>query len=157
MGLIDERVMDGLTVLAIDWARTQEKFILTHGSALTAGAMDDARQLGVREPERVRVLVVDKIPLPSTPELAEASRRANIITDASRGVAIGHGVMIRADRWGDRELMAHQLVHVAQCERSGGLEAFVMEYVLDRRTCNDFTVGSLEEEARESAHRLCGS
>jgi hypothetical protein len=109
----------------------------------------------VQEPERVRVLVVDRIPLPANEELAEASRLSGIITDASGGVAIGFGIMIRADHWGDRELLLHQLVHVAQCERAGGLQRFVAEYLSDRQTAPGFTVGTIEEEARRTAREIC--
>ena len=104
-----------------------------------------------------KVLIVDRIPMPENEELAETARRRHIITDASRGVTIGHGIIIRADSWGDRELMLHQLVHVAQCERSGGLEAFVQQYLCDRQTCATFTVGSLEEEARGIAREICAT
>ncbi len=105
----------------------------------------------------MRVLPVDRMPLPGNLELAEAARRAQIITDASAAVTLGHGIMIRADRWRDRELMLHQLVHVAQCERCGGLEAFVEQYLTDRSTCADFTVGSLEDEARNLARQICAA
>jgi hypothetical protein len=53
--------------------------------------------------------------------------------------------------------MLHQLVHVAQCERSGGLETFVQQYLCDRQTCATFTVGSLEEEARGIAREICAT
>jgi hypothetical protein len=103
------------------------------------------------------VLVVDRIPLPQNEELANAARCTHIITDASRGVTIGHGIIIRADAWGDRELLLHQFVHVAQCERSGGLEPFVREYLCDRQSCAKFTIGSLEDEARGRARELCAA
>ena len=99
--------------------------------------------------------MVDRIPLPDNEELAQAARCTHIITDVSRGVAIGHGIIIRADCWGDRELILHQLVHVAQCERTGGLEPFVRQYLCERRTCAKFTLGSLEEEARRIAREIC--
>jgi hypothetical protein len=101
------------------------------------------------------VLVVDRIWLPDDAELAEAARRGQIITEASRGVVVGHGIIIRADCWQDRELLMHQLVHVAQCERNGGLESFVEKYLSDRRTCSDFSVGSFEDEARGLAREIC--
>jgi hypothetical protein len=47
------------------------------------------------------------------------------------------------------------MVHVAQCERSGSLESFVMEYISDRRMSPHFSVGSLEDEARGLARELC--
>jgi hypothetical protein len=109
----------------------------------------------VKDTGRVRVLVVDRIPLPEDNELANAARQAQIITDASRGVAIGHGIIIRADSWQNRELLLHQFVHIAQCERSGGLKSFVSEYLVDRRGSRDFSLGSLEDEARSFAREIC--
>jgi hypothetical protein len=103
------------------------------------------------------MLVVDRMPLPDDEELADAAQRAQIITDACRGVAIGHGVIIRADSWQNRELLVHQLVHVAQSERSGGLESFVGEYLRDRRSSPSFGVGSLEDEARGLARKICSA
>jgi hypothetical protein len=153
--MIDQNTFDRLSPLACEWAKAQETFILQQGVPLTAAQTADARRAGVGDPARIRVLVVDRIPLPETKELADAARQAQIITDASRGVAIGYGIIIRADSWKNRELLLHQLVHVAQCERSGGLDSFVMEYLIDRRSSRDFSLGSLEDEARSLAREIC--
>jgi hypothetical protein len=153
--MIEQKTFDRLAPLAFAWAARQEAYILQHGVPLNSAQTADARRAGVRDPGRVRVLVVDRIPLPDETELADAARHAQIITDSSRGVAIGHGIIIRADSWRNRELLLHQLVHVAQCERSGSLESFVAEYLTDRRNSKNFSVGSLEEEARSFAHELC--
>ncbi|HKP02988.1 MAG TPA: hypothetical protein VJU77_06430 [Chthoniobacterales bacterium] len=155
--MIDQEKFDRLMPLACQWAKAQETYVLKHGLPLTARQMADARLAGVQDSSRVRVLVVDRISLPEDEELAETARRAQIITDASRAVAIGHGIIIRADSWQNRELLLHQLVHVAQCERSGGLNSFVEEYLSDRRTCPDFSVGSLEDEARGLAREICAA
>ena len=155
--MIDQKTFEDLLPLACQWAKAQEEFILARGTALTPRQAEDARRVGVQDYDRVKVLVVDRIPLPENPELAEAAKRTHIITDASRGVAIGHGIIIRADCWGDRELLLHQLVHVAQCERSGGLEPFVQQYLGDRHTCANFTIGSLEDEARGLAREICAA
>ena len=155
--MIDQEKFEHLVSLACQWAKAQEAYVLKYGIPLSAGQTADAQRVGVQDCSRVRVLVVDRIPLPEDGELAEAARRAQIITDASRGVAIGHGIIIRADSWQNRELFLHQLVHVAQCERSGGLQSFVEEYLSDRRTCPDFSVGSLENEARGLAREICAA
>src|SRR5437588_9889147 len=144
--MIDQEKFDRLAPLACQWAKGQEAFILKHGAPLTAGQIADAKRVGVQDWARVRVLVVDRIPLPDDEELADAAQRAQIITSACRGVAIGHGIIIRADSGQNRELVLHQLVHVAQCERSGGIESFLVEYLCDRRTCRGFIVGSLQDE-----------
>ena len=145
-----------LVALAREWALEQEAYKLrssVHHSAV--GKSRDAKRVGVKNTAKVRVLAVDRIPMPENAQLAEAARRAQIITENTPAVTIGHGIMIRADRWHDRELLLHQLVHVAQCERSGGLHSFVEEYLTNRSTCADFTVGSLEDEARNLAREIC--
>lgn len=153
--MIDQEKFERLAPLAYQWAKNQEAYILKHGTPLAPDQLADAGRAGVQDPARVRVLVVDRIPLPDDHELANAARRAQIITDASRGVAIGYGIIIRVDSWQNRELLVHQLVHVAQCERSGNLESFVGEYLADRRSSRDFSVGSLEDEARGLAREIC--
>ena len=117
--------------------------------------MADARRAGVQDYDRIRVLVVDRIPLPESGELAEAARRTRIITPDTRCVGVGHAIMIRAEAWGDRELLLHNLVHIAQCERSGGLEQWVRQYLFDRQNSAAFTAGALEEEARRMAREIC--
>jgi hypothetical protein len=153
--MIDQKDFDRLASLACQWAKKQEASILEHGVPLTADQTADARRAGVKNPAKVRILVVDRIPLPGDKELANAARGAQIITESSRAVAIGHGIIIRADSWRNRELLLHQLVHVAQCERSGDLQSFVGEYLRDRRTSRDFSLGSLEDEARNRAREIC--
>ena len=155
--MIDQETFQYLAPLAYQWAKAQEEFILSRGASLGRRLTADARRVGVQDSSRVKVLVVDRIPLPDHKELAEAARRTDIITDDSRGVTIGHGIIIRADCWGDRELILHQLVHVAQCERSGGLEPYLQEYLCDRNTCAKFTIGSFEDEARRIAREICAA
>ena len=155
--MIDQEKFERLAPLAYQWAKQQEAYVLQHGARLAANQLADAGRAGVQDPDRVRVLVVDRIPLPDDAELAEAARGAQIITEASRGVAIGYGIIIRADSWQNRELLLHQLVHVAQCERSGSLESFVGEYLGDRRSSPDFSFGPLEDEARGLAREICAA
>ena len=151
----EQEAVKRLAPIARQWALEQEAFILKIGAPLTAQQVADAERVGVQATARVRVLPVDRIPMPAHEELAHAARRAQIITDASPAVTIGHGIMVRVDRWKDRELLLHQLVHVAQCERCGSLESFVEQYLTDRSTCADFTVGTLEDEARSVARDIC--
>jgi len=155
--VIDQETFENLLPLAYQWAQAQEEFVLAHGVPLSPQHVADARLAGVRDCERIRVLIVDRIPLPESGELAEAARRARIITEDTRCVGFGHAIMIRAEAWGDRELLLHNLVHVAQCERSGGLEQWIRHYLLDRQTSASFTLGSLEEEARRMAREICAA
>jgi hypothetical protein len=155
--VIDQQTFDRLLPVASQWARAQEQYILARGMPLDPRYAADAQRVGVRDSARVRLLVVDRMPLPQDPELATAARRTQIITNSCRGATLGHGIVIRADAWGDRELVLHQLVHVAQCEQSGGLEAFVHRYLSDRHESEEFSVGALEEEARRVARDICAA
>src|SRR3954469_11306016 len=120
--MIDENTFERLLNHACEWTVAQEEFALEHGIPLTGRGLDDARLAGVQDCDRVRVLVVDRIPLPDFPDLAAAAKSSGIITHDTKCVGFGYAVIIRADAWGDRELLVHNLVHVAQCERSGGLQ-----------------------------------
>ena len=154
--MIDQEGFQRLLLLAYQWAKTREEFILKQGAPLGPRQIADAHHVGVQDSSRVRLLVVDRIPFPANEELAKAARRSQILTAASRGMAIGHGIIIRADCWQNRELLLHQLVHVAQCERSGGLELFIQEYLYDRRDAS-FSAGALEGEARRLAREICAA
>jgi len=153
--MVDQQTFEHLLPLAYEWCKATEEFVLTHGAPLGRRHLADAKLAGVEDCARIRLMVVDRIPLPDHPELADATRRAQIITEETRCIGFGHALIVRADAWADRELLVHNLVHIAQCERSGGLRAWVYRYLGNRRNCAEFTVGSLEEEARRTARDIC--
>lgn len=155
--MIDRQKFEHLLPLAVKWAKAQEEFVLKHGNPLSARYMADAQLAGVQKPARVRVLAVDRISLPDHPQLAEASKRIGIITEDTRCMGFGYALIIRVDAWNDRELILHNLVHIAQCERSGGLAHWCREYLGDRMSCPKFTIGLLEEEARRFAREICAA
>ena len=155
MPVVDPETFEDLLPLAYAWTKKMEEFVLGHGNPLGTTQGWDAQLAGVQDPARIRVLVVDRIPLPEDSRLAEAARRIRIITEETRCMGFGYALIVRGDAWNDRELILHNLVHIAQCERSGGLENWVRQYLGDRTNCPNFTVGALEEEARRVAHEIC--
>jgi hypothetical protein len=155
--VIDRQKFEHLLPLAVKWAKAQEQFVLKHGNLLSARHLADAKLAGVQEPARIRVLAVDRISLPDNPQLAEASKRIGIVTEDTRCMGFGYALIIRVDAWNDRELILHNLVHIAQCEQSGGLAQWCHEYLGDRTSCPKFTIGSLEEEARRFAREICAA
>lgn len=152
---VDEGTFERLLPVAYQWAKTQEEIILAYGQCLSARQSSDAFQVGVKDWQRTRLLIVDRIPLPDHTELSELAVRTQVLTPTSRAFTLGHGIFIRADSWGDRELLVHNFVHVAQCERAGGLEQWLRQYLTDRRTCTEFTLGMYESEARSLAREIC--
>ena len=141
--------------LACEWAEEQQDFILQNGTALSEQEMNDAGLAGVGCPDQVRLLEVAQIPWPADPALESAGREAGFITDDTEGLALGYGIFLRSYSGRTRRLVAHELVHVAQCERLGGVEQFLRRYLME---CVNFGYSDapMEEEAVERAGRICG-
>jgi hypothetical protein len=153
--MFSEHEKTTLRPLACAWAEQQEAEVLKFGAQLNETQVDLAKRAGIREIDRVRALAVPSMPLPQEEPLRSAAERINLLSRTCRGIAIGYGIMLRADSWADQELLAHQLVHVAQYEREGGVAPFLTKY-FEERLSGFGTAGSLELEARERARQLAG-
>lgn len=156
MNLVTPQQFEALLPLAVAWAAEQENMILRSGVPLTESQLADARQLGVRFPERVRLLQVSEIPMPVHPVLAAAAAMTNLISPFTAGMTLGHGIFIRDDCWGQRLLVAHELVHTSQYERLGGLEGFLRPYLMECLTPPGYPHGRMEQEADVLSKKLCG-
>jgi len=147
-------LLDDLLPLACEWAEQQQEHILKTGTALIESQLDDARLVPVSSPEKVRLLKVDQIPWPENPMLLSIGQQAGFFTDDTEGLAVGYGIFIKANRWQDRRLIVHELAHVSQYERLGGIGEFIKQYV--NEYLNDgYYDGPLETEARETVARVC--
>jgi hypothetical protein len=146
---------DALLLLAAAWATEQEQEILRDGVSLSAEEIAVARAIGVQSPDRVRLLRVEEIPRPSEPQLRAACDAIDFLTPATRGLALGYGIFIRSDCWGDRVLVVHELAHVAQYERLGGILPFLRRYLFECLTAG-YSLAPLEQEAIAVAARVCG-
>jgi hypothetical protein len=144
-----------LLPLAATWATEQERKILREGIALSEQEVADATAVGVKERQRVRLLQVETIARPSQPQLRAACEAIDFLSLATRGLTLGHGIFIRSDCWRDRALIAHELAHVAQYERLGGILPFLRSYLYECLTVG-YSTSPLEQEAIAVAARVCG-
>lgn len=136
------------------WVRRQERRGLATGVPLTARERSDARTLGVRDPDRVRVVrVTTAMPVPNGPGVRRLARWAGVLVPEAAGLCLGHAVFVRAPFWGRRALVAHELAHVAQYERLGGARAFLRRYFEECLTVG-YPAAPLEREAAEKAGGL---
>ena len=143
-----------LLPLAAAWATEQEREILRDGVSLSAGEIADACAIGVKEPDRVRLLRIETIPRPTQPQLRAACDAIDFLTPATRGLTLGHGIFIRSDCWRDRSLIVHELAHVAQYERLGGILPFLRRYLFECLTVG-YSAAPLEQEAIAVTARVC--
>ncbi|MEM8908032.1 MAG: hypothetical protein AAGD05_09325, partial [Bacteroidota bacterium] len=111
-----------------DWAQQQEQFIIRHGVPLSPDQQIDAYQIGVQQIKQVRLLKVDQ--MPSAP--LDASRKhllasLPLLSSSTIGLTFRYGIYIRADHWGRRSLVIHELVHTRQYEQLGGFSSFLKQ------------------------------
>jgi hypothetical protein len=140
--------------LAANWASEQEQRILREGVPLSDREISDARAVGVKEPERVRLLPIEAIPSPAHPVLRAACQATDFVPAAPRGLTLHYGVFVRSDCWGDRALLVHELVHTAQYERLGGIEPFLRQYLIECATVG-YSKSSMESEANAAVALVC--
>ena len=134
-------------------AAAVEKRILREGVPLSEQELADARAIGVREPEHVRLLSLAGVPAPADLTLKTAAAAIRFLTPATRGLALRYGIFVRSDCWRDRKLIAHELVHTAQYERLGGIKPFLRQYLAECLTIG-YPEGPMEQEAIAATSRL---
>jgi hypothetical protein len=113
----------------------------------------DAQGIGVRHPERVRLRVVDHVPGGIPRWLRKVMRPLGLYSASTSGMSLRYGIFIRSDRWGDRQLVCHELVHTRQYEQLGGIRRFLKPYLFEYLASPGYPFGPLEQEARKLADR----
>ena len=113
----------------IAWAKDREGAALAAGTALTHEQATLARAVGVRHPERIRIVVVDEIPLPDEPVLRAAAQGVGLSQSWAAGLTLGHAVIVRRGFEREARLLSHEFRHVAQYESMGGIGPFLVSHL----------------------------
>jgi hypothetical protein len=145
--------LEVLVPSAAAWIARQERWILKDGEPLGSQELAAARAVGVREPERVRVLRVARVPSVGGPVLQRAAERLGIGSGEAAGMAMRYGIFLRRDLGDDRWVLAHELTHTAQYERLGGIAPFLRTYVHDV-LAHGYLGAVMEAEANAGADRV---
>src|ERR1019366_4683372 len=112
-----------LLPLAVEWAQSQEAAILATGRPLTDAESKLAAAVGVREPDRVRIRIVQQLPRPQHSALRAAAEQTGLLGPNMVGITFGHGIYVREQAFSNR-LVSHELRHVYQYEEAGSIAAF---------------------------------
>ena len=112
---------------------TTEAEVLATGRPLTTDELALARSLGVAEPEKVRIAVREAFPVPADERLVQAAREYGLVLGSQdeAGRTQGHAILVKPAFAASKRVLAHELVHVAQFERLGGIEAYAREYLIE--------------------------
>ena len=113
---------------AINWCEQVSADANAAGSPLRPTAIADARIVGVKQPEKIRVLVVDQIPTPDDRVLATAAAAVGFLRSATAGLTLGHSILVCRGRL-SRRLLSHECRHVAQFESRASLAEFLKTYL----------------------------
>jgi hypothetical protein len=135
---------------AIDWCEKVSAKASAEGFPLKPSAISDARAVGVKQPERIRLLVVDEIPTPDDSLLATAAATIGFLGSNTAGLALGYAIFVRR-RSLSRRLLSHECRHVAQFERTGSLSEFLSIY-LNELVATGYERCTFEVDAR--SHEL---
>ena len=136
----------------VEWVTQNERICMETGEQLSSEGARDAQAMGVEKIDTVRILVQGEISLPSDPELLQLFLKSGL--GAVTGMTFGHGIFAKAGAYG-RHLIAHELGHVLQYERFGGIEPFLVAYVPEVVSPPYYPNGPLELEAERIANTIC--
>jgi hypothetical protein len=112
---------------ATSWAETVAAEVATSGTPLSDDGLSVASSVEVSHPSRVRILMVDRFPKPSDPELQTAASQAGLLGPTTTGLTLGYSVLIRNGHM-SRRLLSHECRHVYQFEQAGSIAAFLQLY-----------------------------
>lgn len=118
-----------IAALAADWAERYGAESLALGVRISAEQQELARRVGVKDPSRIRIRLVDELPGPNEPLLQAAAARIGLMPQAASGMTLGYAVILRKGSRHDRRLLAHEFRHVAQYEARGGIRPFLAEHI----------------------------
>lgn len=140
---------DVIVQLMVGWSEQWQAHILQHGVPLNQEEIRDAACVGVAAPEKVRVLSVPNVPLPHQHILHSTLVKSNIFSLDACGLTLEYGIFLRVGALPPDYWLTHELAHVAQYERMGGLNGCLREYLHE---C--LTVGYESSSFELEAHHL---
>ncbi|MEM9280819.1 MAG: hypothetical protein AAGA96_03250, partial [Verrucomicrobiota bacterium] len=97
-----------------------------------------------------RILPVPRVPTPGAPFTRLLSLFSGFFAEGPTGMAVGYGIYLEATQATNPSLLVHELTHVAQFERLGGIEPFLRDY-LTQCVQDGYWDAELEQEARNAA------
>lgn len=128
--------INALIPVAMKWYANVERSLYKTGRVLTKAEKKQAIKLGVKHPDRIRVVVLEKFPAPN-------NQTSNNHFESAR--TMGNIILIKPKHKDNSVMLCHELVHIAQTDRMG-LKQFLERYALEREVLG-YSRSLLENEA----------
>jgi len=141
--------IDELLPALLEWCLEMERHVQSAGVPLHPIQLADAKVVGVKHPERIRLLMVDRMPHPE----ALQDWVDWIYFDGAPAICLGYSVLLERSHWNNRRTRAHEMAHTMQFEKLGGIEPFLRTWLTEVTTEGYFN-SPMEQEANQMALRV---
>jgi len=121
-------VLPQLLPSAVAWAQAQANDVESVGLSLNESGLAVARRVGVRYPEKIRIKLVEQLPMPEEPMLKQAAIETGLLGPHMAGLTLGYSILICRSQNSVR-LLSHECRHVYQYETLGSIAAFLPVYL----------------------------
>lgn len=138
----------------IDWSLTWESYALEHGKELTDEQLHDAAQVGIKYPEKVRMVTLPNLPSPFDDVVTNGQYNPTAFSlfPQKWSCSLGYGILNKNVEWDNREYVLVSLAHTALCEQLGGSKLYFRQYTNELLTYG-FHDSPLEQRAQAAASR----
>ncbi|MDD5393175.1 MAG: DUF4157 domain-containing protein [Thiothrix sp.] len=134
------------------WYAKAETGLLPQGRPLNPAERSIAHTLAIRQPDNIRIVVLETFPLPDDAELRADAEASGMGSEDAR--TMGDAILLKPYVHEDPAVIAHELVHIAQHDRLGR-EAFMRRYLTELEVLG-YDAAPLEVEAYERQDALLG-
>lgn len=121
-------LLPSLLPSAVAWAERMAEAVIRSGRTLTEQGLSDARAVGVAMPERIRISIVQNLPLTDDEALKRVALSTGLFGPGMVGLTLGYAILI-ADGHATRRLLTHEFRHVHQYEQAGSIANFLPGYL----------------------------
>jgi len=139
--------------VVVDWSEKCEAQILAVGTPLSMQQISDAKLVGVRHPDKIRLHKVDNIPIPNDPIVKKVAKQLEIFPKCMAALTLRYGIFVQKGCWCDRELLLHEFAHTAQYERIGSIKKYMKRYIMELLS-SGHAASRLEMEANLKAEKV---
>jgi hypothetical protein len=114
---------------AIAWAEREESRAFAVGSRLSSAGLELASSVGVKQPDRIRLVVPPALPFPDDAQLQQVVLQTGLLDSNMIGLTLGYAVFVRRGHEASTRLLSHEFRHVHQYETLGSIARFLPVYL----------------------------
>jgi len=147
-----DKLMDEVYAFALK----SEAYALEHGRKLAPNEMKYAKSIGVKHPEKVRVMITSNFPVPTNKEVLKGFKELGFDSMFVAGITYRYGIYIKSSWLVSKEyVLAHELIHVRQVEKTGNWKEYTRKYLIQAFMYEYFEM-PYEHEAYKETEKFKG-